>query len=1485
MINPSPIASSSRHTLSAPPLSPPPLSKSSPRSSRRRRLAHATVFLVLSLTLPFVSANPIPYGEPHHRARLRPAPSPSPPLHSFSLATSARHLFTSALHTVSRRGNATEPILAITSYDTTLQAYRLPDNYCKLDQHFNAGFIVLSYLIAFVGSLCTLELLIRRTTNSGWRNQVLLAAAGVCFGAVSTFAMHFVFNNALALRHPIHEEYPEVYLAYNAGFTVLSLVVSCLAMTFAFFVMGTKMKDWRFMFIGEKRRKREEAAARERRRALAAAERERLGEGAEMDSPGKNEGDDYHAWKSTHKRVLRRGTIGVGALLSNSGNSGNAKWSHLDAEETGSRPGSRTGSRNTSLLRDKLSFGSRHKPAWKEEVSDFYGHDGEDGLDDKALAELQFRLGKTAVKHELERRAHTGSPLHDARESHSGRPSRTNSVVAPPHAFYPPSRRSSIASIMHHDSASNNNGNGVFAANFNFPPRASTVPAPTFAFPAPAPSHATSTTQTASSPSDDVPPRSESPFSEPFQHPPIEWRRASLPTNILIPHRNDRPSYSGPSTLARIQSLPEGDLDPGSTSSSRGSRGSAEEDAMEPHSPQERSDSVGSSQGTKQDGSLDEGISELPHGEKVERKKRRVKLVGAGTKMEKVGHFLGFDVVTTSEIVKIFVTGITAGFGVVGMHYIGQASIVGIPYIAYRPEYVVGSIIIACGAVVIALYIMFIMLRPKLKHTWWSKICVALILSVAVCMMHFCGMMGTIYAWPINKGTNKHAQLTGTNVAITGVVAALAFTACIACAVFFILHSIHQRREQARRRRVVVAAVLMDERDRVLVNSTDGMLPMCDIASLTGGGGDSKRAGSFMQSMSSDSTVLGMDLSTGHDAFVSALKLSWTWRHPALSHMHPVMPFDRNSQGTAVTGATAGSVTTNQTQGPGQADSTLAMTLAEIRRASQLTANTVTTATGGHQPVPISITKFLEKFATSSGQLAMRLTGQMNGITRLGVLYDQILTTGWVKLQNSNDTVSKGQLLFLVRRVTSAAERFDLESRHYIFADPSSVATALHRTLSVPFDHTLPLLDDIRTFCDSSVQCTLQPGRLYAGVAVVQATPFDGLRILLERNRRSQLPMREVCQLNGGQVGTSSQIHEDHLGGTVEEIGEALSMLQGVNMLGVITRNVMTGDTGADEALSKRVAALLGALERAIVPMLDEMLTAEDMSHILPRLTLHPLLIPLTPGGRPAPPLPQPFNLGNPPRRMAYTPPYAIVFYANYDAAVNTFTDKWLPFSLFRAQNACVMAQRVQLGMRMERLWAEVGDDDAGMPNMGRRPSKVQFDFPAQVAMHNAQMHGQHIPSAPGSASGHAFDDTIFEGYSFPPKTDEPSSISGGSGSGSSSSLQRQSSLKTSSAAGAGSGAGVARRSSLARSRFNSVGGESIAPSAEGASATGPTGLGIASGPELPGLGHFTGIGGMGGMPSTVAREMTMRQTWPGVGVWDQDWLLNLLRSKLRAEA
>lgn len=234
--------------------------------------------------------------------------------------------------------------------------------------------------------------------------------------------------------------------------------------------------------------------------------------------------------------------------------------------------------------------------------------------------------------------------------------------------------------------------------------------------------------------------------------------------------------------------------------------------------------------------------------------------------------------------------------------------------------------------------------------------------------------MGTIYAWPVGAGITPSDMITGTNKVITAIVAALAFVACIACAVFFVLHSLKLRRERARRRRVVVAAVFLDQQNRVLVNSTDGVLPMCDIASLTGhmnthsSRQSSKSTGNA--SWNSKSTVLGMDLTTGHDAFVAALKMSWSWKNPAHAPSNTFAPM---SEETMVTGV-----------------QTLSGTIADIRRGSTQTTDSSITSPKQSR---LSVTKFLERFALSSGQLAIQLLGQQDGISRLGVLYDQILTT------------------------------------------------------------------------------------------------------------------------------------------------------------------------------------------------------------------------------------------------------------------------------------------------------------------------------------------------------------------------------------------------------------------------------------------------------------------------------------------------------------
>ena len=224
-------------------------------------------------------------------------------------------------------------------------------------------------------------------------------------------------------------------------------------------------------------------------------------------------------------------------------------------------------------------------------------------------------------------------------------------------------------------------------------------------------------------------------------------------------------------------------------------------------------------------------------------------------------------------------------------------------------------------------------------------------------------MRGTIYGWPTAHGITQHAVLDGSNKVITAVVATLAFLACIACGVFLWIHSAKLRKERNRRRRVVVAAVFLDKEDRILVGAHDGMLPMCDIAALSNDDHmrSSKRSvKSSTTSASGDANILGIDLTTGHEAFVTALRLSWSWRTPATAPL-----------------VDTGLMTTSGSMG-------------DIRRGSSATVDSGAAVSARRARLDVS--KFLELFAASSSQLASSLVGE-DGLSRLGVLYDQILTT------------------------------------------------------------------------------------------------------------------------------------------------------------------------------------------------------------------------------------------------------------------------------------------------------------------------------------------------------------------------------------------------------------------------------------------------------------------------------------------------------------
>ncbi|KAH8685526.1 hypothetical protein BGZ60DRAFT_522818 [Tricladium varicosporioides] len=113
-------------------------------------------------------------------------------------------------------------------------------NYTLLDGHivertFNPGYVVLSYLISYVGAWTTVEIINKRTTLRGSWNWSILLAAAISMGGVATWCMHFVGNRAIILG----DGNPQIQIAYSPGYTALSFFVSVSVLFAAFCTVGS----------------------------------------------------------------------------------------------------------------------------------------------------------------------------------------------------------------------------------------------------------------------------------------------------------------------------------------------------------------------------------------------------------------------------------------------------------------------------------------------------------------------------------------------------------------------------------------------------------------------------------------------------------------------------------------------------------------------------------------------------------------------------------------------------------------------------------------------------------------------------------------------------------------------------------------------------------------------------------------------------------------------------------------------------------------------------------------------------------------------------------------------------------------------------------------------------------------------------------------------------------------------------------------------
>lgn len=91
----------------------------------------------------------------------------------------------------------------------------------------------------------------------------------------------------------------------------------------------------------------------------------------------------------------------------------------------------------------------------------------------------------------------------------------------------------------------------------------------------------------------------------------------------------------------------------------------------------------------------------------------------------------------------LIMAGVLTGTAVCGMHYVGNAGIRNY-HCHYQPANVAGAALIAVAASLVALSVFF-RLRDRWTDSWYKRTLCALILTLAVCGMHWTAAVGTQY--------------------------------------------------------------------------------------------------------------------------------------------------------------------------------------------------------------------------------------------------------------------------------------------------------------------------------------------------------------------------------------------------------------------------------------------------------------------------------------------------------------------------------------------------------------------------------------------------------------------------------------------------------------------------------------------------------------------------------------------------------------------
>lgn len=265
-------------------------------------------------------------------------------------------------------------------------------------------------------------------------------------------------------------------------------------------------------------------------------------------------------------------------------------------------------------------------------------------------------------------------------------------------------------------------------------------------------------------------------------------------------------------------------------------------------------------------------------------------------------------------------------------------------------------------------------------------------------------MMGSSYAVSAGANIPTSAMQLRANRVITALVASLAVVACLVTLVSALFAERTRRRSRAKRRGLVVATAIWDDAGNLLV-SPEGMMPVQNIAFESIHLSRSIFSRSFISRPGSistdsfDSSVLTseFDISPQHQAFIAALRRTWAWRKGGDIPPPDAVPLFIHNAPSQTSIASEDAIATQDSAW-----------------------STHRPSVASEMPVPPSVQRFLERFSDSIARLAEQVVGTGEHVGKLGVLYDRILTTGFIsfgsdkKEPGPSDSASSGQMLFLV---------------------------------------------------------------------------------------------------------------------------------------------------------------------------------------------------------------------------------------------------------------------------------------------------------------------------------------------------------------------------------------------------------------------------------------------------------------------------------------